>query len=139
MERGFLGYAVALALAMALVSAHAIQTRHNQDVVETRLAMLEHQAITNKGEMVEATFCQVDDYESWEKWLLTQGVSLECGDIGPVYYKSEGQECDWSMVKPLPNGKYLSGGEHYGVLARIAIGNSRGLHVIRSGKVCEGK
>jgi hypothetical protein len=140
MERGFLGYTIALALVVALVSVHAMQTTHNENIIATRVAMLEQQTITNKGEMIGATFCQVTDYETWEQWLNTQSISLECGDIGPDYYNKHGYKCDWSYVKQLPeNGRYLSGGEHYGILARITVGDSTGEYVIRSGTTCVDK
>ncbi len=139
MGRGFIGYAIALALVAALLSVHALQLQQNTGVVEARVAMLEHQAITNKAAMVDATFCDAPDHGEWEKVMGKEGVGLECGDIGPEYYKNSGGNCDWNIVKQMPGGRYVAGGEHYGIKAIISVGASTGVHVIRGGTVCGGK
>ncbi len=137
MGRGFIGYAVAIALAAALLSVHALQLQQNTAVSEAKVAMLEHQAITNKAAMVEATFCGAPDHGEWEKVMLGEGIVLECGDIGPEYYKNPGTKCDWSIIKQMPGGRYVAGGEHYGIKAIMQVGSSLGVHVIRGGTVCE--
>ena len=141
MGRGFAGYAIALALIAALVAVNALELQHYRNVSATKLAMLEQQAITNAGEMFESTFCQTTDHAEWEKVMRTHNVAVECGDVGPDYYNHRGTACDWSAaVKPMPGGGfYVAGGEHFGIVARIAVGSSSGVHVIRSGTVCADK
>jgi len=141
MGRGFAGYAIALALIAALAGIHTLESQHHSNVSATKLAMLEHQAITNAGSMFESTFCRASDHAEWEQVMRGRGIAIECGDVGPDYYNHRGGACDWaSAVKPMPGGGfYVAGGEHFGIVGRISIGSSTGVHVIRSGTVCEGK
>jgi hypothetical protein len=142
MGRGFAGYAIALALIAALAGIHALELQHYRNVSATKLAMLEQQAITNAGEMFESTFCQVRDHAEWEKVMRGHNIVVECGDVGPDYYNHRGTACDWgAVVKPMPddNGFYVAGGEHFGIVGRVAVGSSSGVHVIRSGTVCADK
>jgi replicative DNA helicase Mcm len=55
MERGFLGYTIALALVVALVSVHAMQTTHNENIIASRVAMLEQQTISIAKANIRAT------------------------------------------------------------------------------------